>query len=288
MRRYIVSMILCVACLLLPAYAQVTTGIVTGTVTDQTGAVAANVPVTITNTATGTTRTMNTSSGGDYRFEGLPTGTYQLTVKAPNFKESVTNSVEVHASTTTTADVKLQVGSATEHVDVEANAIQVQTDNASLGETVEGQQVRELPLNGRSFVQLTQLAPGVSAANNFDSKNKGLQAGVDFSVNGNATTNNLYLIDGANNNDTGSNRTILIYPSIESIAEFKMLRNSYGAEYGSCCWCSYQHRYAQWKQRLARHAALQRPQHFARCAYVVRSAENCDRECCRADSSARR
>jgi len=232
MRRYIVSLILCVACLMLPAYAQVTTGIVTGTVTDQTGAVAANVPVTITNTATGATRTMNTSSGGDYRFESLPTGTYQVTVQAPNFKESVTNSVEVHASSTTTADVKLQVGSATEHVDVEANAIQVQTDNASLGETVEGQQVRELPLNGRSFVQLTQLAPGVSAANNFDSKNKGLQGGVDFSVNGNQTTNNLYLVDGANNNDTGSNRTILIYPSIESIAEFKMLRNSYGAEYG--------------------------------------------------------
>ena len=98
MRRYIVSLILCVACLMLPAYAQVTTGIVAGTVTDQTGAVAANVPVTITNTATGATRTMNTSSGGDYRFEALPTGTYQLTVKAPNFKESVTNSVEVHAS----------------------------------------------------------------------------------------------------------------------------------------------------------------------------------------------
>ncbi|HLH09118.1 MAG TPA: carboxypeptidase regulatory-like domain-containing protein [Terriglobales bacterium] len=233
MRRYIVSLILCVACLLLPvAYAQVTTGIITGTVTDQTGAVAANVPVTVTNTATGATRTMNTNSAGDYRFEALPTGIYQVTVKAPNFKESVTSGVEVHAATATTADVKLQVGSATEHVDVEANAIQVQTDNAALGETVEGQQVRELPLNGRSFVQLTQLQPGVSAANNFDSKNKGLQGGVDFSVNGNATTNNLYLVDGANNNDTGSNRTILIYPSIESIAEFKMLRNSYGAEYG--------------------------------------------------------
>ena len=232
MRRYIVSLILCVACLMLPAYAQVTTGIIAGTVTDQTGAVAANVPVSVTNTATGATRTMNTSTAGDYRFEALPAGTYQLAVKAPNFKESVTNGVEVHAATTTTADVKLQVGSTTEHVDVEANAIQVQTDNASLGETVEGQQVRELPLNGRSFVQLTQLMPGVSAANNFDSKNKGLQAGVDFSVNGNATTTNLYLVDGANNNDTGSNRTILIYPSIESIAEFKMLRNSYGAEYG--------------------------------------------------------
>ncbi len=232
MKRFIVTLFFCVTCLALSALAQVTTGIVAGSVTDQTGAVVPDAPVSITNTATGAARTQNTNSSGDYRFEALPAGTYQVAVKASNFKESVTNAVEVHAATTTTVDVKLQLGSTTEHVDVEANAIQVQTDNASLGETVEGQQVRELPLNGRSFVQLTQMQPGVSAANNFDSKNKGLQGGVDFSVNGNATTNNLYLVDGANNNDTGSNRTILIYPSIESIAEFKMLRNSYGAEYG--------------------------------------------------------
>ena len=232
MKRSIVPLILCVTWLALAANAQVTTGIVAGTVTDQTGAVVPDAPVTITSTATGATRTQNTNSAGDYRFESIPTGTYQVEVKATNFKQSITSAVEVHAATTTTVDIKLQLGSTTEHVDVEANAIQVQTDNASLGETVEGQQVRELPLNGRSFVQLTQLQPGVSAANNFDSKNKGLQGGVDFSVNGNATTNNLYLVDGANNNDTGSNRTILIYPSIESIAEFKMLRNSYGAEYG--------------------------------------------------------
>jgi hypothetical protein len=79
---------------------------------------------------------MNTNTSGDYRFEALPQGTYQVNVKAPNFKESVTNAVEVHAATTTSVDVKLQLGKATEHVDVEANAIQVQTDNASLGETV--------------------------------------------------------------------------------------------------------------------------------------------------------
>ena len=101
-----------------------------------------------------------------------------------------------------------------------------------MGEIVSGEQVRELPLNGRSFVQLTQLQPGVSAANNFDSKQKGLFGGVDFSVNGNSGQANLFLTDGANNNDTGSNRTILLFPSIEAIAEFKSLRNSYGPEYG--------------------------------------------------------
>src|SRR5437588_7584610 len=89
-----------------------------------------------------------------------------------------------------------------------------------------------MPLNGRNFVALTQLQPGVSSARTFDAVGKGLRGGVDFAVNGNSMANNLFLVDGANNNDVGSNRTILIYPSLESIAEFKMLRNAYGPEYG--------------------------------------------------------
>jgi hypothetical protein len=119
-----------------------------------------------------------------------------------------------------------------ESVTVQANAIQVQTDSAALGQIVDGTQVKELPLNGRNFVQLTQLQPGVSAANGFQNTGKGLNGGVDMSINGNPTTNNLFLVDGVNNNDVGSNRTILIYPSNEAIAEFKMLLNSYGPEYG--------------------------------------------------------
>jgi hypothetical protein len=97
---------------------------------------------------------------------------------------------------------------------------------------VEGNEVAQLPLNGRSFTQLTQLMPGVSPAANFDTKNKGLQSGIDFSVNGNNTTGNIFMVDGVNNNDIGSNRTILIYPSLDAIQEFKILRNSYGPEYG--------------------------------------------------------
>jgi hypothetical protein len=124
------------------------------------------------------------------------------------------------------------MGNIAELVTVEANAIQVQTDSAQLGEVVEAAQVRDMPLNGRNFVALTQLAPGVSSARTFDAVGKGLRGGVDFAVNGNSMANNLFLVDGANNNDVGSNRTILIYPSIESIQEFKMLRNSYGPEYG--------------------------------------------------------
>ena len=95
-----------------------------------------------------------------------------------------------------------------------------------------GTQVRELPLNGENFVGLTQLSPGVSAAQGANFVGKGLDGGVNFSVNGNPYNMNLFLVDGVNNNDVGSGRTILVYPSVDTIAEFKMIRNSYGPEYG--------------------------------------------------------
>ena len=224
---------LCIVSLLaVPMMAQKSSGTIRGVVTDPSGAVLANIPVVITNTETGQERTVTTNTQGEYIAPEIAVGTYSVTVKAPNFKESVSKNVDLHTSSTQTLNIQLQVGSTSEQVTVAASEVQVQTDNAALGEVVTGEQVRELPLNGRSFVQLTQLQPGVSAANNFSANNKGLLAGVDFSVNGNATTNNLFLVDGANNNDVGSNRTILIYPSIEAISEFKMLRNSYGPEYG--------------------------------------------------------
>lgn len=214
------------------ALAQKSSGGVTGQATDATGAAVPNAAVTLVNKSTGFTRTAQTNGQGEYTFDDVPVGTYEVDVTAGSFQKQAIQGVIVNVASTARADVHLTNGNTTEVVTVEANAIQVQTDSGSLGTVVDGTQVRELPLNGRSFVQLTQLVPGVSGANNFDSKNKGLQGGVDFSVNGNPTTNNLFLVDGANDNDVGSNRTILIYPSIESIAEFKMLTNSYGAEYG--------------------------------------------------------
>jgi len=231
--RWILLTLCLVALLSAPLFAQKTTGNLRGVVTDPSGAVVANVPVVVTNVSTGQERTVTTNTQGEYTAPELIAGVYKVTVKAPNFKEAVSNNVEVHTSSTEVLNVQLQVGSTSEQVTVAASEIQVQTDNAGLGEVVTGEQVRELPLNGRSFVQLTQLQPGVSAANSYDSSNKGLLSGVDFAVNGNSYTSNLFLIDGANNNDVGSNRTILLYPSIEAISEFKMLRNSYGPEYGT-------------------------------------------------------
>jgi hypothetical protein len=217
---------------LLSAHAQKLTGTISGTVTDNSGAAIPGATVKVTNTATSKTFTATTDAQGNYTVPELPDSTYDVAISAAGFVEFRATNAVVHVATTTTVDAKLQVGSVNETITVQANAVQVQTDSASLGVTVDGTQVKELPLNGRNFVQLTQLQPGVSAANNFQNTGKGLNGGVDMSVNGNPTTNNLFLVDGVNNNDVGSNRTILIYPSNESIAEFKMLLNSYGPEYG--------------------------------------------------------
>jgi hypothetical protein len=188
--------------------------------------------VTITNVDTGLTRTVTTNDLGEYIAPDLPTGNYRVTVKQANFKEEVVSRVEVHVASTALVNIQLQVGKTSEQITVEANVLQVQTDSAQLGEVIQSGQVRDLPLNGRNFLELTQLQPGVSSAKSFDAVGKGLAGGVDFGVNGNSMDNNLFLVDGANNNDVGSNRTILVYPSIEAIQEFKMLSNSYGAEYG--------------------------------------------------------
>ena len=214
------------------AFAQNYSGSIVGTVTDSSGAAIAGATVTVINPATNATTTAHTSGMGAYSVQQLPVGTYEVHVEMQNFKEYVAKNVEVHVSTTSTVDAKLDVGNVSEKVTVEADAVEVQTASAAVGEVVEGTQVRELPLNGENFIGLTQLSPGVSAANSFNGRDKGLAGGVDFSVNGNPYNMNLFLVDGVNNNDVGSNRTILVYPSVDTIAEFKMIRNSYGPEYG--------------------------------------------------------
>lgn len=212
--------------------AQKTTGQITGSVTDQAGAAIAGAAVTAKQPGIGLTRTVITTANGNYSIPDLPVGNYTVSVSQQGFKEVVVSGVVVNVASVTNQKVVLEIGELSAVVNITADVIQIETQTGAVGEVVSGEQVRELPLNGRSFVQLTQLQPGVSAANNFDSKSKGLFGGVDFSVNGNSGQANLFLTDGANNNDTGSNRTILLFPSIEAIAEFKSLRNSYGPEYG--------------------------------------------------------
>jgi hypothetical protein len=234
--RFVLGALFCTLLLVLAApfaaNAQQYSGTITGTVTDPSGAAVPGATVTATNTGTNASSSTTTSEQGVYTFAQLPVGIYDITVKQGSFKEFIAKAAEVHTSTTTEVNARLELGAASEMVTVEASAVQVQTATAEVGEIVEGRQVRELPLNGENFMGLVALSPGVSTANSFDATDKGLTGGADFSVNGNPYNYNLFLVDGVNNNDVGSGRTILVYPSVDAIAEFKMIRNSYGPEYG--------------------------------------------------------
>jgi len=231
----VLSAFFCVVVLLLSSpvsRAQIYNGSINGSVSDSTGASVAGASIAAKNIGSGEIYSAVSSDSGNFTLSQLPLGAYEVRVSAKGFKDFVATGVEVHTSTVTELNAQLAVGAASETVTVEASDVQVQTTSAAAGEVVEGQQVRELPLNGENFMGLVTLSPGVSTAKDFNGVGKGLSGGSDFTVNGNPYTNNLFLVDGVNNNDVGSNRTILVYPSTDAIAEFKMLRNSYGPEYG--------------------------------------------------------
>src|SRR5216683_1775386 len=203
-----------------------------GTVTDEKGASVTGAQVTITNTDTAYSRSQQTSAEGNYDFQSLPIGRYSLKVSKGGFKTFEERDIILHVSDSLTLDAQLKVGAISETVEVAATANQVELTNADLSGTVAGDQITELPLNGRSFAQLLLGVPGVEVDNGFSYNKKGLSGGADISVSGGASNANLFLVDGANNVDVGSNRTILIYPSLDSIQEFKIERNSYGAQFG--------------------------------------------------------
>jgi hypothetical protein len=221
-----------VVLLALPAVAQRITATIRGTVTDQTGGVMAGAKVTVTNEATGLTRSADTNSAGNYSFAQLPVGPYRVEVAKEGFKSEVRSKVTINVDDDKQIDVQLQTGAVTETVNVEVAAVGVDTTGGDIAGLMTGEQVRELPLNGRNFLQLTLLQPGVTAQQGLDTKSKGLAGGSDVSVSGGSTTSNLWLVDGADNVDHGSNRTILVYPSVDAIEEFKIQRNNYGAEFG--------------------------------------------------------
>src|SRR5713226_5533780 len=213
-------------------FAQSGVGSARGTVTDAQGGTIPQAQVTITNVETGYARTENTDANGNYGFQSLPVGRYTLSVTKEGFSTFQEKDIVLHVNDSLTLDAQLKVGAISETIEVVATANQVELNNAELSGTVAGAQITELPLNGRSFAQLLLAVPGVEVDNGFSYDKKGLNGGADISVSGGASNANLFLVDGANNVDVGSNRTILIYPSLDSIEEFKIERNSYGAQFG--------------------------------------------------------
>src|SRR5437773_8142402 len=212
--------------------AQKTSGTITGTLTDPSGAVVPGATVSVVNERTAAARETMTNEEGSFSLPELEAGTYRLTVNKAGFKKLALKNVELHVADVTTLNLKMEMGAATETVMVESSPVSVNTSTGDVSNIMLGEQVRELPINGRNFVQLTTLVPGAAVGESFDNKNKGLFAGVDISFSGSPSVDNQWTVDGAGNNDIGSQRTILTYPSIDGIDEFKIQRNSYGPEYG--------------------------------------------------------
>src|SRR5438874_2333036 len=214
-------------------YAQTGTGSVRGDVTDPQGKAVAGAQVTITNQDTDYSRSVKTDGDGNYVFQSVPVGRYTLKVAgSQGFKAFEERVILLHVNDSLEVDAKMTIGASSETVEVVATPNQVELNSAELSGTIEGAQITQLPLNGRSFAQLLTLVPGVETDEGFSYDKKGLNGGADISISGGASNANLFLVDGANNVDVGSNRTILIYPSLDSIQEFKVERNSYNAQFG--------------------------------------------------------
>src|SRR5262249_54591160 len=214
-------------------YAQTGTGSVRGMVTDPQGKAVTGAKVTMTNVDTAYSRSVTSDVDGSYGLQSLPIGRYILRVAgSQGFRSFEERAIVLHVNDNLTLDARLTVGATTETVNVEAAPNQVELTTAELSGTIAGRQITELPLNGRSFAQLLTLVPGVEVDAGFSYDKKGLNGGADISISGGASNANLFLVDGANNVDVGSNRTILVYPSLDSIEEFKVERNSYNAQFG--------------------------------------------------------
>src|SRR2546430_16616746 len=206
---------------------------ITGTVTDPSGAAVSGAQVTLTNVGQGTTRTANANSSGEYFFPALAVGSYDMTVTAQGFKKYQASGIKLDVGAKARNDVQMQVGAAQETINVEgASVAQVETQSSDLAGTVTGKQITQLELNGRNFTQLVTLVPGVSNQTGQDEGTVGVYGNVAFSVNGGRTEYNNWELDGGDNMENGSNETLNVYPSLEAIAEFKVLTSNYGAQYG--------------------------------------------------------
>jgi len=230
--------LLCLFLLHFTANAQQVTGQIRGTVTDPNGALVSNATVLVRNTDRNQIiRTLHSSSSGEYVAPLLPVGSYSVTVEAPGFKKLVKSDIILNVSDSLQVNAVLTIGNVDEVVSVQADESQVNLENSAVEGLITGKQIRELPLNNRNYEQLITLQPGVTsnAADQIyvGTTNPSGQVNiVSFSVNGNRQSQNNWTIDGADNVDHGSNITLLVYPSVDSISEFKIERSNYGAEFG--------------------------------------------------------
>jgi outer membrane receptor protein involved in Fe transport len=220
-----------------PVYAQVAGATLAGTVTDASGAVVANANVSIINTATGVARDMTTDSAGFYSAPNLLPGVYDITAAAPGFSTYKQMGLTLTVGASRALSISLQIGHATDHVEVTATAPDVQLASSTLSAEVDSTTERELPLNGRDWTQLATLQPGVTGVRvEAGSSNRGNRGyGTLLSISGHQPYENNYRINGISINDysNGSPGSSLgVNLGVDAIQEFSVLIGNYSAEYG--------------------------------------------------------
>jgi hypothetical protein len=210
--------------------AQSTAGRVRGTLTDSSGSAVVGATVTLVNTATNVSRQATTNSTGEYLFLETPVGAYQIEVNQPGFKKYVRKDVTVDLNAVVNIDIALQVGGATETVEVTGEPPVIDTTTTQLGAVVGAREVTELPLNARDTYQLLQLQPGVQSQLGNDLFYGSDKPGV-VTVNGGRGRSNNYSVNGGDGNDLFANLPA-VQPSPDTIEEFRVITNSFDAEYG--------------------------------------------------------
>jgi len=214
-----------------PAFAQVTTTNIAGTVTDFSGASVPGAQITATNTGTNQTRSTQSNAQGDYRLEFLPTGTYNVEISAPNFKKVIRNGIVLQADQPARVDAQLQLGQVTETVQVTSEIPLVNTSNPEIGRTIDTHEIINLPIVNRNAYTLLDLVPGVQRNDNsivlgYPEQRTLINGGIDAG----AGSVNYYLDGGINM--TGIRNTGNILPNPDAIQEFRVQTNNYSADYG--------------------------------------------------------
>jgi hypothetical protein len=215
------------AAIALPALssAQDANGRIFGTIYDQQGAVIAATQVTVTNTATQIVRNAVTDSQGYFQVLALPIGSYKVKAEHTGFRTVISAEQKLLINQALRIDIKMEVGASSESVDVGAEAAPVETVNPTLGQSITGRTLTNMPLNGRDALDLALLQPGVTESND-DNGGAG-----NYSIAGGRTDSVTFLLDGGLNNDLLDNSNLLD-PNPDSIAEFRLLTSNYTAEYG--------------------------------------------------------
>jgi hypothetical protein len=226
--------LLCCACAAI-GHAQISTATLEGTVTDPSGGVVAGAKVTVKNLATGLTRTAATGGSGEYTISNLPVAHYAVAIASAGFKTENIADVELQVAQRATVNSTLQVGNVEQQVTVDASSPIIETLQSSVGQVVNPTTVERMPLNGRSFWQLTSLTPGATYTPGGQGTRTGgssiRSSSVNVTINGTAPNQTGWFLDGAFITEMQTGGT-LIQPNIDALQEFKVEGSNMSAEYG--------------------------------------------------------